>query len=168
MKHLIVKGFGPDKPGIVAAISGMVTSNNGNIEESRMIRLGSEFSIIMMVEISEDNLSNLSDDLESIDGIKFYLTETKKLPNLDAPTHIMHLTGGDTEGIVHKMTDVMTSMGVNIIEIITDTKNAPITGTTVFEMTARISLDSSNKQKLVDELKFLESKLGLEISLSKI
>ena len=168
MKHLIVKGIGPDKPGIVAAISGMVTSNNGNIEESRMIRLGSEFSIIMMVEISEDNLSNLSDDLESIDGIKFYLTETKKLPNLDAPTHIMHLTGGDTEGIVHKMTDVMTSMGVNIIEIITDTKNAPITGTTVFEMTARISLDSSNKQKLVDELKFLESKLGLEISLSKI
>ena len=168
MKHLIIKGIGPDKPGIVAAISGMVTSNNGNIEESRMIRLGSEFSIIMMVEISEDSLSNLSDDLESIDGIKFYLTETKKLPNLDAPTHIMHLTGGDTEGIVHKMTDVMTSMGVNIIEIITDTKNAPITGTTVFEMTARISLDSSNKQKLVDELKFLESKLGLEISLSEI
>ena len=168
MKHLIVKGIGPDKPGIVAAISGMVTSNNGNIEESRMIRLGSEFSIIMMVEISEHSLSNLSDDLESIDGIKFYLTETKKLPNLDAPTHIMHLTGGDTEGIVHKMTDVMTSMGVNIIEIITDTKNAPITGTTVFEMTARISLDSSNKQKLVDELKFLESKLGLEISLSEI
>ena len=168
MKHLIVKGIGPDKPGIVAAISGMVTSNNGNIEESRMIRLGSEFSIIMMVEISEDSLSNLSDDLESIDGIKFYLTETKKLPNLDAPTHIMHLTGGDTEGIVHKMTDVMTSMGVNIIEVITDTKNAPITGTTVFEMTARISLDSSNKQKLVDELKFLESKLGLEILLSEI
>jgi len=168
MKHLIIKGIGPDKPGIVAAISGMVTSNNGNIEESRMIRLGSEFSIIMMVEISEDSLSNLSDDLESIDGIKFYLTETKKLPNLDAPTHIMHLTGGDTEGIVHKMTDVMTSMGVNIIEVITDTKNAPITGTTVFEMTARISLDSSNKQKLVDELKFLESKLGLEISLSEI
>ena len=168
MKHLIIKGIGPDKPGIVAAISGMVTSNNGNIEESRMIRLGSEFSIIMMVEISEDSLSSLSDDLESIDGIKFYLTETKKLPNLDAPTHIMHLTGGDTEGIVHKMTDVMTSMGVNIIEIITDTKNAPITGTTVFEMTARISLNSSNKQKLVDELKFLESKLGLEISLSEI
>tara|TARA_Y100001970_G_scaffold122569_1_gene151950 strand:- start:153 stop:659 length:507 start_codon:yes stop_codon:yes gene_type:complete len=168
MKHLIIKGIGPDKPGIVAAISGMVTSNNGNIEESRMIRLGSEFSIIMMVEISEDSLSSLSDDLESIDGIKFYLTETKKLPNLDAPTHIMHLTGGDTEGIVHKMTDVMTSMGVNIIEIITDTKNAPITGTTVFEMTARISLNSSNKQKLVDELKFLESKLGLEISLNKI
>ncbi len=168
MKHLIIKGIGPDKPGIVATISGMVTSNNGNIEESRMIRLGSEFSIIMMVEISTDHLQSLSDSLDSIDGIKFYLTETKKLPNLDAPTHIMHLTGGDTEGIVHKMTDVMTSMGINIIEVITDTKNAPITGTTVFEMTARINLDNSDQKKLEDELKFLESKLGLEISLNKI
>ena len=46
MKHIIIKGIGPDKPGIVANISGFVTSNNGNIEESRMIRLGSEFSII--------------------------------------------------------------------------------------------------------------------------
>lgn len=168
MKHLIIKGIGPDKPGIVAAISGIVTSNNGNIEESRMIRLGSEFSIIMMVAISEESLSNLSDTLDTIDGIKFYLTETKKIPNLDAPTHIMHLTGGDTEGIVHKMTDVMTTMGVNIVEVVTDTKNAPVTGTTVFEMTARINLDSCDQKKLEDKLKFLESKLGLEISLNKI
>ena len=168
MKHLIIKGIGPDKPGMVAMISGMVTSNNGNIEESRMIRLGSEFSIIMMVAISEDSVSSLSSDLESIDGIKFYLTQTNKLPNLDAPTHTMHLTGGDTEGIVHKMTDVMTSMGINIIEVITDTKNAPVTGSTVFEMTARINLDNCDKEKLVAELTFLESKLGLEISLDSI
>ena len=41
MKHIIIKGIGPDEAGIVARISGIVTSNNGNIEESRMIRLGS-------------------------------------------------------------------------------------------------------------------------------
>ena len=168
MKHLIIKGIGPDKPGIVATISGMVTSNNGNIEESRMIRLGSEFSIIMMVAIPQDDAPNLSDSLESIDGIKFYLTETKKLPNLDAPTHILHLTGGDTEGIVHKMTDVLTSMGINIIEVVTDTRNAPITGSIVFQMTARINLDNCDEEKLVNELKFLESKLGLDIKLEKV
>ena len=49
MKHLIIKGIGPDRPGIVSNISKFVTSNNGNIEESRMIRLGSEFSIIMLI-----------------------------------------------------------------------------------------------------------------------
>ena len=60
MKHLIIKGIGPDKFGIVSRISGIVTSNDGNIEESRMIRLGSEFSIIMMIAIPENSVKNLS------------------------------------------------------------------------------------------------------------
>ena len=33
MKHIIIKGIGPDKPGIVSRISGIITSNNGNIED---------------------------------------------------------------------------------------------------------------------------------------
>tara|TARA_Y100001970_G_C13975592_1_gene720462 strand:- start:414 stop:920 length:507 start_codon:yes stop_codon:yes gene_type:complete len=168
MKHIIIKGIGPDRPGIVANIAGMVTSNNGNIEESRMIRLGSEFSIIMMISISSKFEESLSRDLESIDGIKFYLTETKKLPTNDTPTHIIYLNGGDTEGIVHKMSDVLTSMGINIIEIITDTHNAPITGATVFQMTAKINLCDTLFDDLKSKLDHLEKKLGLDISLDSI
>ena len=168
MKHIIIKGIGPDKPGIVSKISGMVTSNSGNIEESRMIRLGSEFSIIMMISIPKEFEINLSDQLESIDGIKFYLTETKKLPSNDAPTHVINLSGGDTEGIVHKMSDVLTAMGINIIEIITDTKNAPVTGTTVFQMIAKINLDRATASDLSARLKRLEQKLGLDITLNSI
>ena len=168
MKHIIIKGIGPDKPGIVSQISGMVTSSSGNIEESRMIRLGSEFSIIMMISIPSEFESTLSDELESIDGIKFYLTETNKLPSNDMPTHVINLTGGDTEGIVHKMSDVLTSMGINIIEIITDTKNAPITGATIFQMMAKINLDTTTVSELSDRLTRLEKKLGLDITLDSI
>lgn len=168
MNHIIIKGIGPDKPGIVASISGIVTSNNGNIEESRMIRLGSEFSIIMMISIPNEFEKKLSDDLELIDGIKFYLTQTKKLPSTHTPTHVIHLTGGDTEGIVHKMSDVLTSMGINIIEIITDTKNAPITGATIFQMMAKINLEATTVSELSDRLNTLEKKLGLDITLDSI
>ena len=38
MKHIIIKGIGPDRPGIVASISGFVTSIGGNIEESRKMK----------------------------------------------------------------------------------------------------------------------------------
>ena len=168
MNHIIIKGIGPDKPGIVASISGIVTSNNGNIEESRMIRLGSEFSIIMMISIPNEFEKKLSDDLELIDGIKFYLTQTKKLPSTHTPTHVIHLTGGDTEGIVHKMSDVLTSMRINIIEIITDTKNAPITGATIFQMMAKINLEATTVSELSDRLNTLEKKLGLDITLDSI
>ena len=169
MKHLIIKGIGPDKPGIVSKISGIVTSNNGNIEESRMIRLGSEFSIIMMIAIPENSKKNLSDQLEAIDGIKFYLTDTKKLPTHDSPTHIIDLSGGDNEGIVHYISDKLTVMGINILEIITDTKNAPITGSSIFLMKVKISLDDENQiNELSDRLDEIQSRLGLDITLSKI
>ena len=169
MKHPIIKGIGPDKPGIVSSISGIVTSNNGNIEESRMIRLGSEFSIIMMITIPENSEKNLSDQLEAIEGIKFYLTETKKLPNHDSPTHIINLSGGDNEGIVHYISDKLTVMGINILEIITDTNNAPITGSAIFLMKVKISLDNENQiNELSDRLNEIQSRLGLDITLNKI
>ena len=168
MKHLIIKGIGPDKPGIVSDISRIVTSNNGNIEESRMIRLGSEFSIIIMIEIPEKSEQKLATELEQIEGIKFYLTETRKLPNHDVPTHRINLSGGDNEGIVHYMSDKLTAKGINILEIITDTKNAPITGAVIFLMEIKINLDDSQFEDLSTDLNDIQSRLGLDISLDKI
>ena len=81
---------------------------------------------------------------------------------------MINLTGGDTEGIVHKMSDVLTSMGINIIEIITDTKNAPVNGATVFQMMAKIHLDGVTASELLDRLKRIEQKLGLDITLDSI
>ena len=43
-----------------------------------------------------------------------------------------------------------------------------MTGATVFEMIAKISLDEGTSTKLTEELKYLEKKLGLDISLDKI
>ena len=50
------------------------------------------------------------------------------------------------------MSDVLTSMGINIIEIITDTKNAPITGATIFQMMAKINLDTIIDEELIKKL----------------
>ena len=150
MKHLIIKGIGPDRPGIVSNISKFVTSNNGNIEESRMIRLGSEFSIIMLIAIPDDSQDNLSDQLESIEGIKFYLTSTRKLSSYEYPNYIISVNGADNEGIVHGVTDSIASLGINIIEVITDTQNAPVTGSILFHMVAKIYL---SKDKKDDQIK---------------
>ena len=111
MKHLIIKGIGPDRPGIVSSISEIVTSNNGNIEESRMIRLGSEFSIIMLIAIPADSQDNLSDQLESIEGIKFYLTPTRKLSSYEYPNYMISVSGADNEGIVHGVADSIPHLG---------------------------------------------------------
>ena len=168
MKHLIIKGIGPDKPGIVSNISRIITSNNGNIEESRMIRVGTEFAIIIMISISEDFKIKLSEQLNTIEGIKFYLTDTQKLPSHDSPTHIIDLSGADNEGIVHSLTDTLTSMGINILEIITDTENAPVTGATLFHMRAKVNLEAGDIKKLTTKLLEVEKELDLDIFLESI
>ena len=46
MVRLIINTFGEDKPGLVSDISGIVYSLNGNILESKMVRLENIFTII--------------------------------------------------------------------------------------------------------------------------
>ena len=168
MKHIIIKGIGPDKPGIVSRISGIVVSNNANIEESRMIRLGSEFSIIMLISIPDDSQDNLSAQLESIEGIKFYLTPTRKLSSYEYPNYIISISGADNEGIVHSVTDSISSLGINIIEVITDTENAPVTGTTLFHMVSKIYLRKDKINELSEKLSEIEANFGLVIKLERI
>ena len=168
MEHLIIKGIGPDKPGIVSNISKFVTSNNGNIEESRMIRLGSEFSIIMLITIPEGSKQSLMNQLESIEGIKFYLTPTRKLSSYEYPNYIISVEGADNEGIVHSVTDSISSLGVNIIEVVTDTQNAPLTGATLFHMVSKIYLKDRKKEELSNKLNNIENDFGLVVRLEKI
>ncbi len=96
-----------------------------------------------------------------------YITETTKLASIDSPNYVINLSGADNEGIVHTVTDILTSMGVNIIEVITDTQNAPITGTTLFHMVAKLNL-TDNVDKLSDKLFEIQTNLGLDIKLEKI
>ena len=168
MEHLIIKGIGPDKPGIVSNISRFVTSNNGNIEESRMIRLGSEFSIIMLVTIPEGSKESLSNQLDSIEGIKFYLTPTRKLSSYEYPNYIVSVEGADNEGIVHRVTDSIAPLDINIIEVVTDTHNAPITGATLFHMVSKVYLKESKKEQLQEKLSSVEADFGLVTKLERI
>ena len=49
LQHVVVTASGPDRPGIVARLSKRVLGCGGNVEVSRMARLASEFSNLMLV-----------------------------------------------------------------------------------------------------------------------
>jgi hypothetical protein len=46
MNSIIISAVGSDRLGIVSEISGVITNHGGNVEESRMSRIGSDFAII--------------------------------------------------------------------------------------------------------------------------
>ena len=76
--------------------------------------------------------------------------------------------GADNEGIVHRVTDSIASININIIEVVTDTHNAPVTGAPLFHMVAKIYLKEDNKKQLMEKLNAIESDFGISVKLEKI
>ena len=70
MVRLIINTFGEDKPGLVRDISGIVYSLNGNILESKMVRLENIFTIIMAVEIPKRNKLELKNKINSMNNLE--------------------------------------------------------------------------------------------------
>ena len=70
---IIVTAIGDDRPGIVSDLSNIITECGGNVEESRMIKLGSEFSVIMLISIKNDDHLHLQKRINSIDYLNIIL-----------------------------------------------------------------------------------------------
>mgnify|MGYP003316759838 CR=1 FL=1 len=96
---IIVSGFGNDKPGIVKQISKIISDASGNIEESRMIRLGSDFTIMMLIDIHNDK-DRVVDGLEGVEGMKFIIKDSSDDIDYSAPNATISLSGADNIGIV--------------------------------------------------------------------
>ena len=59
MINVIINAFGPDKPGIVYKLTKLIFSAQVNISESKMIRLESDFTLLMLITIPENNCAFL-------------------------------------------------------------------------------------------------------------
>ena len=53
MSEFAVTAIGRDRPGIVAAITGVLLDLGGNVEDSRMAILGGHFAVMLIVELPE-------------------------------------------------------------------------------------------------------------------
>ena len=50
-------------------VTGLLLDRGGNVETSRMARLGGEFAILMLVSLPSESLSDLERDLEALTAL---------------------------------------------------------------------------------------------------
>ena len=167
MDHIIISAFGADKPGIVSHLTGTITTHGGNIEESRMMKLGSDFTTMILVSVSAEWTESLTVALGGIQGLQISIQKTSPF-SMDAtiPQCEIHLTGADNEGLVYKVAARLAEKGINIEEMETGTENAPISGTILFTMTARVSNPKLDIPRLENDMNELADKLAVEIRTS--
>ena len=140
-KHLVFSLSGPDRVGLVEETSGMMLEQGGNIESSRMARLGGEFVILMLVSMPEENFDTLRQGIRSLrdEGYKITTRQTERgyaakyegwLP------YQVKVDGADNEGIIHHIARYMAGRGINIETMDTGMIRAPMSGTPLFTMSA--------------------------------
>ena len=68
-KLLAITAIGPDRAGLVRDLSQAVSGSGGSIRESRMIALGSEFAILMLVAGNWHTVTKIRDRLAEEEGL---------------------------------------------------------------------------------------------------
>ena len=168
MNSLIITAVGSDRPGIVSEISGVIASHGGNVEESRMSRLGADFAIIMLVSVVPDWLESLNVALQSINGLTIISKPTKTQETSEGIQCHIDLSGADNEGIVKVLSKYLAGKSINILEMQTHITNAPITGTVLFNLKAITAIpESLNIMEIQSELNHISQKLGVEITVNQ-
>ena len=161
---IILSVIGPDKSGIVSEISKIVKNYSGNIEKSRMIRLGDFFTIMVLISINKNNIENMNKELDNYSNYQISIHELKNnLNDINEDIHTIHLNGIDNEGLVYQITNELAELDINIEELKTNTENAPMSGLTLFSLTAKISHPELNYNTLKTKMDVLASELDVNI-----
>ncbi|MGC8640004.1 MAG: glycine cleavage system protein R [Isosphaeraceae bacterium] len=147
-KTFVLTLTGPDRIGFVEEVTGLVLQQGGNVETSRMARLGGEFAILMLVALPAGQFAELEHDLGKL-ASRGYKVTTTPVEQTYAEAHPgwlpyrLEVHGADHEGIIHEVAHYLSEQGINIEGIDSECIPAPTSGIPLFSMTARVVVPPS-------------------------
>jgi glycine cleavage system transcriptional repressor len=163
---------GPDRIGIVEEVTHLLLARDGNVETSRMTRLGGEFAILMLVSVPADQVAGLSQDVETLiaQGYKITIGQTEQTytdKHRGWLPYQIEVQGADHEGIVHEIAHYLSQQGINIESMDTELVPAPMSGAPLFTMTAQVIVPPDQiDQQWVAALEGVGHHLNVDITVS--
>ena len=167
MEKIIINAFGNDKPGLVFKISKIVLSLNGNIENSKMMQLESDFTIMMLVQISNENIKKLKNKLNEIKELNISYSHTnKKQNNINYINYSFSISVADNEGIIYLYTELFKKKNINIESMETEINHAPISGFPIFNLKSILNIPEDLDFSIIKkELKNIAQENNIEYKL---
>ena len=160
-----------DQPGRVKLLSHTVVTHGGNWLESRMSCLAGKFVGIVRIQIAKHKLDDLTQALQALQqqGFHIVVEEFGAAATTAAKQQALSITivGQDRPGIVHEISQALAQHQINVTELRSDVKNAPLSGEPLFEATADAHVPSAlNLDQLNEELEAVANALNIDISLA--
>lgn len=145
-KLLAITAIGPDRAGLVRDLSQAVSGSGGSIRESRMIALGSEFAILMLVAGNWHSVNKIRDRLSQLErDARLTITVRDTEPRVSEPCapYSIDVVALDQEGIVLRLSSFFANRSLEIAELNTRRYNAPHTGAAMFSVQMTVNLPAS-------------------------
>lgn len=144
-QQLVLTLTGADRIGIVESVTGLLVARGGNVEISRMARLGGEFAILMLMSLPTAQIKALEADLDQL-AAQGYKVTTSEARTEDIEEHAgwlayrIEVEGADHEGIIQEVARYLARRGINIESADSETTPAPISGVPLFTMSAEVTV----------------------------
>ena len=171
-KRFVLTLTGSDRIGVVQQVTESILECGGDVQASRMARLGGEFAMLLLVSIPDSETERLSKNVENLsgEGFKVSLTETEwgvAARRKDWLPYQINVRGANHEGIIHEISEHLSEMGINIESVDTNVVPAPMSGTPLFTMEAIVVAPPDlPKRKWQDELEEKADRLNVELEIS--
>lgn len=167
---LVLTLIGPDRPGLVEDLSHAVAAYEGSWQSSRMARLGGAFAGILEVQVPDQRAAELSEALRGLEvrGLRVVVEAGAGAPAGEDYRELrLELVGQDRPGIMREISSTLAASGVNVVELSSRTRPAPMSGETLFSASALLHQSTSESvTQLRESLEKLASDLMVEISIA--
>ncbi len=144
---IVISAVGSDRTGVVQDLSKVILACGGNIEESRMTTLGSEFAMLLLVSGNWHTLSRLEQGLEKLcenDQLTISIRKTNVKPQKDnRMPYAVDVVALDQQGIVYNLAEFFSSRDIEIADVATRSYSAAHTGAQMFAVQMAVNVPSS-------------------------
>jgi len=138
--NFVVTLLGRDRLGIVESFSSAVTDHGGTWCESRILQVDDQFAGVFHADLPPDNADRFESDLRAAFESDFTLAVARSTPDTEAAASWnrfeVRVLCSDRRGLLHDFARLCTAREINIQELQTNLKQAPMSGVKMFEIRA--------------------------------
>jgi glycine cleavage system transcriptional repressor len=129
MPLLVVAALGPDRPGVIAALSEVLLADAGNLEDVSMTILRGQFAMTLVVD-TPAGADQVRADLAAVAGRLGLLVSVhpadpvrpegaRPVAGTGGGPFVVRVHGADRPGLVYRVTAIIASCGGNITDLTT-------------------------------------------------
>lgn len=167
MSALVVTLIGPDRPGVVRAISDKATEHGANWADSVMANFAGQFAGIVHLQVPAANRQALLAALRSLESDNLHVQVALADDNPPAAARRrLHLTlvGHDRPGIIHSIATRLAAQGVSIDTMKTHIASGAMSGEQMFHLDAQLAAPPDvDSDALREGLESLANELMVDI-----